>query len=183
MILDQLGQGTYYENVGTLETDGFELKVGYWIGDFQVVANYTNSDAELNGNKVEGYEYIGLANVRGDTWGVNVNYVFSDTIEMGWNLEYVQDLNNIEVFHRMVDIGWATETTEIDKEGYQVHDIYVQWEPNESFLVNLTVTNLLDEYYIDHSSVGDYNEVPGWEGVSGIAEAGRDIRVSLTYNF
>lgn len=183
VILDQLGQGTYYENVGTLETDGFELKVGYWIGDFQVVANYSNSDAELNGNKVEGYEYIGLANVRGDTWGINVNYLFSDTIEMGWNLEYVQDLNNIEVFHRMVDIGWATETTEIDKEGYQVHDVYVQWEPNESFLVNLTVTNLLDEYYIDHSSVADYNNVPGWEGVSGIAEAGRDIRVSLTYNF
>ncbi|OKY27806.1 TonB-dependent receptor [Thalassotalea sp. PP2-459] len=183
VILDQLGQGTYYENVGTLETDGFELKVGYWIGDFQFVANYANSDAELNGNKVEGYEYIGLANVRGDTWGFNVNYALSNTIEMGWNLEYVEDLNDIEVFHRAVDIGWTPTTTAIDKKGYQVHDVYLQWEPNESFLVNLTVTNLLNEQYIDHSSVGDYNDVPGWEGVSGLYEAGRDIRVSLTYNF
>lgn len=183
VILDQLGKGTFYENVGTLETEGFELKVGYWIGDVQIVANYSNNDAELNGNKVEGYEYIGLANVRGDTWGLNVNYALSNTIEMGWNVKYVQDLNNIEVFHRMVDIGWATETTKIDKAGYQVHDAYVQWEPNESFLVNLSVINLFNEQYIDHSSVADYNDVPGWEGVSGIAEAGRDIRLSVSYNF
>ena len=104
-------------------------------------------------------------------------------LKMGWNFEYVQDLNNIEVFHRLVEIGWSPTTTEIDKEGYSVHDVYAQWEPNESFLVNLTVTNLFDEQYIDHSSVADYNLVPGFSGVSGIHEAGRDIRVSLTYNF
>ena len=183
VILDQLGQGTYYENVGTLETEGFELKVGYWFDDVQVVANYAYNDAELNGNKVEGYEYIGLANVRGDTWGLNVNYALSDTIEMGWNYTYVADLNNIEVFHRMVDIGWATETQVIDKEGYNVHDIFVQWQPIESILVNFAVQNLFDETYIDHSSVADYNGIPGWEGVSGIHEAGRDIRLSVSYQF
>ncbi len=183
VILDQLGKGTYYENVGTLETAGFELKVGYWFNDFQVVANYSTSDAELNGNKVEGYEYIGLANVRGDTFGLNLNYVLSDTIEMGWNLEYVQDLNNIEVFHRLIDIGWATQAIDIDKEGYAVHDLYLQWEPSETLLVNLSVSNVFDQHYIDHSSVADYNVVPGFEGVSGLYEAGRDIRASVTYKF
>lgn len=183
VILDQLGQGTYYENVGKLETDGFELKVGYWFEDIQVVASYANNDAELNGHTVEGYEYIGLANARGDTWALNVNYSFSDTIEMGWNFMYVQDLNNIEVFHRMVEIGWAGETQIIDKPGYQVHDIFVQWEPSEHVLFNLTVQNLFNEKYIDHSSVADYNDVPGWGGVSGIYEAGRDIRLSVSYNF
>jgi len=183
VILDQLGQGTYYENVGTLETEGFELKVGYWFDDVQVVASYANSDAELNGQKVEGYEYIGLANVRGDTWGLNVNYTLSDDIEMGWNFSYVADLNNIEVFHRLIAIGWATETQVIDKDGYSVHDVYLQWQPNDAIAVNLSVQNLLDESYIDHSSVADYNGIPGWEGVSGISEAGRDIRLSLSYQF
>lgn len=183
VILDQLGKGTYYENVGQLETEGFELKVGYWFDDVQIVANYSNNDAELNGNKVEGYEYIGLANVRGDTWGLNVNYIFSDTIEMGWNFTYVEDLNNIEVFHRLVDIGWAPTTTTIDKDGYNVHDIYVQWQPNETLTLNVSVQNLLDETYIDHSSVGDYNNIPGFVGVSGINEAGRDIRLAVSYNF
>ena len=102
---------------------------------------------------------------------------------MGWNYIYVQDLNNIEVFHRMVEIGWSEETTEIDKPSYQVHDVYVQWQPNDNVSVNLSVQNLFNEHYIDHSSVADYNDVPGWEGVSGIYEAGRDVRISLTYNF
>lgn len=183
VILDQLGQGTYYENVGTLETDGFELKVGYWFEDVQIVGHYSQNDAELNGQTVEGYEHIGLANARGDTWGLNVNYILSDNVEMGWNFQYVEDLNNIEVFHRMVEIGWATETQLVDKPGYQVHDVYVQWQPIESLSFNLTVQNLLDELYIDHSSVGDYNNIPGWEGVSGIYEAGRDIRLSVAYQF
>jgi len=183
VILDQLGQGTLYENVGTLKTDGFELKVGYWFDDVQVVASFATNDAELNGHTVEGYEYIGLANARGDTWGLNVNYAYSDTIEMGWNWSYVQDLNNVEVFHRMVEIGWAAETQRIDKEGYNVHDIYVQWQPVEYISLNLTVQNLLDELYIDHSSVADYNNIPGWEGVSGIPESGRDVRVSVSYQF
>ena len=157
--------------------------MGYWFDDVQIVANYSNNDAELNGNKVEGYEYIGLANVRGDTWGLNVNYIFSDTIEMGWNFTYVEDLNNIEVFHRLVDIGWAPTITTIDKDGYNVHDIYVQWQPNETLTLNVSVQNLLDETYIDHSSVGDYNNIPGFVGVSGINEAGRDIRLAVSYNF
>lgn len=183
VILDQLGQGTYYENVGKLATDGFELKVGYWFNDVQIVANYSTNDAELNGNKVEGYEYIGLANVRGDTWGIHVNYAFSNTIEMGWNVTYVEDLNNIEVFHRMVDIGWSSTTQEIDKAGYNVHDIYVQWQPNDALSLNVSVQNLFDETYIDHSSVANYNDVPDWAGVSGINEAGRDIRLAVSYNF
>ncbi len=183
VIQDKIAAGSYYENVGKFETNGFELKASYWLNDFRFDASYTNSEPELNGNTVEGYEANGLANARGDTWGLNVNYIFSDTVEMGWNYSYVQDLNNIEVFHRMVEIGWSDETTEIDKPGYQVHDVFVQWQPNDNVSVNLSVQNLFDEHYIDHSSVADYNGVPGWEGVSGIYEAGRDIRLSLSYQF
>ena len=46
---------------------------------------------------------------------------------------------------------------------------------------NLAVTNLFDEAYIDHSSVGDYSEV--FASVIGPKEAGRDIRVSVSYDF
>ena len=40
---------------------------------------------------------------------------------------------------------------------------------------------LFDEAYIDHSSVGDYSEV--FPSVIGPQEAGRDIRLSVTYDF
>ncbi len=183
VILDQLGQGTYYENVGTLETDGFELKVGYWYENLELVASYSNNDAELNGETVEGYEHVGLANARGDTWGLNLNYTLNDDVELGWNFTHVEDLNNIEVLHRAVEIGWIDETYEIDKDGYQVHDIYAQWQVNDGLLVNLTIQNLFDETYRDHSSVGDYGHVPDWDGVAGVNEAGRDIRLSVSYQF
>lgn len=185
VIYDQLGRGVYFENIGQLETKGFELKAVYWYEDWRVQASYSNNDAELNGNTVEGYEHIGLANARGDTLGLNVNYALSDNLEMGWNFSYVSDLNDIEVLQRGVEIGWIEQTQTIDKPGYQVHDIYVQWVPlnSESLTVNLAVQNLFNEQYRDHSSVGDYNKIKGWEGVAGLYEAGRDIRVSMTYQF
>ena len=185
VIYDQLGRGVYYENVGTLETDGFELSAVYWYDDLRLMASYSNNDAELNGHTVEGYEHIGLANARGDTWGLNVNYALSENLELGWNFTYVDDLDNIEVLQRGVEIGWIEQTQFIDKPGYKVHDIFLQWQPlgNDSLKVNLAVQNVLDEHYRDHSSVGDYNTVPGWEGVAGLYEAGRDIRVSMSYQF
>lgn len=183
VILDQLGRGIYYENVGTLETDGFELKASYWFENLQLSASYSNNDAELNGQTVEGYEHVGLANARGDTWGVHLNYTMTDDIELGWNLTYVQDLNDIEVLHRAVAIGWIDRTHKIDKDGYQVHDVYAQWQATENILVNFTVQNLFDKAYRDHSSVGDYSKVPGWDIVAGVKEAGRDIRLSVSYQF
>ncbi|WP_028771399.1 TonB-dependent receptor [Shewanella waksmanii] len=185
VILDQLGRGVLYENIGTLETKGFELRGVYWYDDWRVAASYANNDAELNGNTVEGYEHIGLANARGDTLGLNVNYMLSDEFELGWNMNYVFALDDIEVLQRGVELGWIEQTQTIDKPSYQVHDIYVQWQPltDGSLTLNLAVQNLFDEQYRDHSSVGDYNHIAGWEGVAGLYEAGRDIRLSLGYQF
>ena len=173
------------KNIGQLKTDGFEFKAAYWLENMQIIASYSNNDAELNGDTVEGYEHIGLANARGDTWGLNVNYSLSDDIEFGWNFNYVEDLNNIEVLQRGVAIGWIDETQFINKDGYSVHDIYVQWQPlsSDTLTVNVAVQNLFNEQYRDHSSVGDYNNIAGWEGIAGLYEAGRDVRISLSYRF
>ena len=40
--------------------------------------------------------------------------------------------------------------------------------------------NLFDAQYRDHASVADYNAIAGWEGVAGLSEAGRDIRLSVS---
>jgi len=42
---------------------------------------------------------------------------------------------------------------------------------------------VFDETYIDHSTVADYQDIPGWEGVSGVTERGRDYRLSVQYKF
>ncbi|USD67319.1 TonB-dependent receptor [Vibrio sp. SCSIO 43136] len=184
VISAQIGS-SQYKNIGKLETKGYELKAHYWYEDLSLVASFTSFDSKLNGNTVEGYEHIGLANSRGDTFGLNLTYDVNPDIELGWNYTYVADLNNIEVLQRAVEIGWIGETYKIDKPGYQVHDIYAQWYPmsSEDLRVNFTVTNLFDQLYRDHSSVGDYSSVPGWGSVSGLYAAGRDVRVSVNYAF
>ena len=57
--------------------------------------------------------------------------------------------------------------------------MHLQFESR--LLFNVAVTNLFNELYIDHSSVGDYSEVFGT--VVGPYESGRDIRLSISYQF
>jgi len=191
VILDQLGagpepqDGVYYENVGTFEAEGFELNINYVWNDLEVAAAYSNATSELNGNTVEGYEHIGLANATGDTWNLSLEYMLSESIELGWNFIYVEDLDNIEVLQRGVELEWIDSTRRVDKPSYSVHDVYVHWTPldDDSLKLSLAVQNLFDKRYRDHSSVADYTHISGWENVAGIYEAGRDVRLTVAYSF
>ncbi|OBT13851.1 TonB-dependent receptor [Vibrio sp. UCD-FRSSP16_10] len=172
--------GRQYENVGTLKTKGYELRATYWFEKVTAMASFSSVDSELNGQTLNGYDHVGIGNSRGDTLGLNLTYNMNQHLELGWNYSYVADLNNVEVKNAYVADG-----SSIDKPGYQVHDIYVQWYPlnSQDLNVNLTVTNLFNEYYRDHSSVGDFTSLPGFESVAGVYAAGRDIRVGVSYAF
>jgi hemoglobin/transferrin/lactoferrin receptor protein len=191
VILDQLGSGpapqnsVYYENVGTFDAEGFEFRLGYTADHWRADAFFTTYEPTLNGNPVEGYEHIGLANAPGDKLVVNLNYMPSASLDFGIRVTHVSDLNDIEVLHRAREIGWIDELQTVDKPGYVIGDIYVQWLPtgNEDLKVNLAVNNVFDKLYRDHATVADYNSIPGWGGVAGLYEAGRDIRLSVSFGF
>ena len=78
---------------------------------------------------------------------------------------------------------WLPEGTKIDKPGYAIHDFYAQWRPSstEYVAITLTVRNVFDKYYLDHASVADIADVN--DGVSGFAEPGRDVRLSVAWQF
>ncbi|WP_300381446.1 TonB-dependent receptor [Henriciella sp.] len=191
VILDQIGGGAapqdsiYYENVGEFETQGVELRAGYSWDRFSADLFYTTYDSELNGRDVEGYEEIGLANASGDQWNLNLAWTPTHTFDLGLNVRKVEDLNDITVLYRALEIGWTDRLYTVDKPGYTVADIYATWRPENvpGLRLNIGVQNLFDEQYRDHSSVADYNDIPGWGGVAGLYEAGRDIRVSVGYDF
>ncbi|WP_445364271.1 TonB-dependent receptor [Microbulbifer sp. ANSA003] len=186
VIFDQVGRPVYYENIGELETEGFELSASYVWDQLTISAAFSHNDSELNGETVEGYEHNGLANARGDTWNLTTSYAITPKLELGWNFTLVQDLNDIEVLHRSVEVDDDVDSIqEVDKPGYQVHDLYLHWEPlaDDSLNVNLAVQNLFNEHYRDHSSVADYTDITGFGSVAGIYEAGRDIRLSVDYRF
>lgn len=191
VISDQLGSGpapqsgNYYENIGKLEADGFELSLGYQWQDLRADISYSQSDSKLNGNTIEGYEQVGLGNASGDTWNLSLNYNISPSLELGWTFTHVEDLNNIDVLFRAVEINWIGSTQQVDKPSYSVHDLYLQWTPlaDNQLTINLAVQNLFDEHYRDHASIADYNDIAGWAGIAGVYETGRDVRLSMSYRF
>ncbi|MBB6523626.1 TonB-dependent receptor [Pseudoteredinibacter isoporae] len=199
VIYDQLGgartQPILFENIGTVETDGYELEVAYRFNDdLEAKLGFSSVDAVLDPaadlfsiprGKIDlmGYEYNGLGNSRGDTWNLNLNYAISSTVKIGWNYSRVEDLNNIEVLQRAVQLGWIGSVQTVDKPGYDIHDFYAEWTPSKNLKLNLAIINAFDEDYRDHSSVADYSHIPGWGVVNGYKEPGQDVRASLTFSF
>ena len=191
VIMDQLGNGGlpedsyYYENVGELETEGGEVLIGYATANARVDVSYVVTDATLNGHTVEAYEENGLGNTSGDTWMLNLEYNPNADVTLAWSTRWVESLDDIEVLFRSRELGWTTQTYTVDKPSYSVTDISVSWQPVQlsGLTLGLAVQNLFDEHYRDHASVADYGHIPDWEGVAGVHEAGRDIRVNVAYAF
>ncbi|ALO44532.1 TonB-dependent receptor [Pseudoalteromonas phenolica] len=198
-------EGVFYENIGDLESTGVELVAGYQANQFDVLVSFNHNDVVLNNmpfiwpdNSVEGgkqqvirnnvdinaYEYGGLGNAVGDALNINFNYEVTDSIKTGFNFKYVADLNDIEVMHRSLELGWVDELGSIDKEGYNLVDVYARYEPTEQLRFDLSIQNLFNETYRSHGSVGDFSKFgKGYETLKGMYEPGRDIRLSVSYQF
>lgn len=197
-------EGVFHENIGDLETKGYEIVAGYQADNFDLLISYNINDVELNnasfvwpdstdatgystvslnGVELGAYEYGGLGNSVGDSLNVSFNYEFNDQLEMGWNINYIESRSGIEVFHRSIELGWAAGLETVDKPSYSVFDAYLKYEPTENIRVDLMVQNLFDESYRSHGSVADYGHIPGYESIVGIKESGRDVRLSISYQF
>lgn len=191
VLFDQIGSGpapqngVYYENIGVLEIQGVELKFAYEWDKTELALAYSKNDIELNGHDVEAYEHNGLANLGGDNLQMQLVFEPEHGLELGWQLIYVEDANNIEVLHRGVELGWIDELQSVDKPGYTLHNVFMQWSPDvkPDLTFNLTVKNLFNKQYRSHASVADYSHISGWEGVVGLNEAGRDLRLGVSYQF
>lgn len=174
LIADPLFGARVYENVGDLESDGYLLEVGRHWQNATASLSYHHNNAEVDGEDANAYEHGGLANTIGDTLVAQVDYQLNPALSLGWNGRFVKGEDNIE-----------TLVGTIDKPGYATHDIYAQWVPTaaEDLRLTLTVRNLLDKNYLDHASNGDFGNIPGYEGIVGLNEPGRDIRLSVAWQF
>jgi len=197
VILDQLGRdasqpiqdAVYYENVGKFKSKGVELRAGYRTGPFSIDAYYNHYDSRLNGNRIEGYEHIALGNSMGDNWAVTAGFQPSDYFNFRASLTRYEDLNNIEVLFREVQLypGDISETQFIDKPGYTTVDLFGSWRPfgTDRFELQAAVYNLFDKRYIAHASVADYGQLglPDYAIVSGLPEPGRNVRLTASVRF
>lgn len=163
-----------YENVGDLESDGYLITTGYQWQRLSAGLSFHHNDAEIDGAPLTVYEFNGLGNTIGDTWIADLAYRWNRNLEFGWQGRFVQGIDDLE-----------TSVGEIDKPGYGVHDLFVNWLPtgNPDLRVTLTVKNVGDKQYIDHASNADYQHIPDYEGIVGMPEPGRDVRLGLAMRF
>lgn len=173
-IADPLFGPVIYQNIGDLESDGYRIGTTYHWQGLQAGLSFHSNDAEVNGEPLTVYVHNLLGNSIGDTWVADLSYRWDHNLKFGWQGRFVQSIDDLE-----------TSVGTIDKPGYGVHDLFVHWLPtgNEDLRLTLTVKNVGDKQYIDHASNADYESIPGYEGVIGLPEPGRDIRLGLALRF
>lgn len=157
-------------NGGTLESQGVLLQGAYHWQQLSIGLSYHHNDVELDGNDLNVYEHNGLGTTVGDTWTGFADYRVSDALSFGWQGRFVSGVDSLRT-------GVGT----LDKPGYGVHDLYAQWSAlsNDRLVVNLTLKNIFDKQYLDHASNEDFEHIPGYEGVRGSYEPGRELRLGV----
>lgn len=173
-IADPLFGPVIYQNIGDLESDGYRIGTTYHWQGLQAGLGFHHNESEVNGEPLTVYVHNLLGNSIGDTWVADLSYRWSRSLEFGWQGRFVEGIDNLE-----------TSVGTIDKPGYGVHDLFVHWLPtgSEDLRLTLTVKNVGDKQYIDHASNADYESIPGYEGVIGLPEPGRDVRLGLALRF
>lgn len=158
-----------FDNIGDLDSDGYILEVGHRWKSVMARLSYHYNDAEVDGVEANAYDHNGIANTVRDTVIVSMDYQYDPQWNFGWNARFVKGRDNVE-----------SSLGEVDQPGFGVHDLYVQWTPSttEDVRIGLALHNVLDKDYLDHSSVANYEGI-----LSGYNEPGRDVRLSVAWQF
>lgn len=166
----------HYENLGDLESDGYSLGFTYNGERLFSKWSFLDTSAEINGEQLTRYAYGYLGTSTGDTLSIDTSYQVTSSVDIGWIATVVQDLNDVYV---------VSSDATIDKPGYDVHDFYAHWQAQsvDGLSLTLTIKNAFDKEYLDHGSVEDFTDIPGYTGIVGYPAPGRDVRVSLAYRF
>lgn len=173
--------GTFFTNIGDLESDGYILEIGRHWDKLMARLSYHQNDIEIDGRDAGGYSTNGVGNTIGDNLVATLDYRLNSQWTFGWNAQFVKGEDNVDVYAG----DWLPAGATIDKPGYGIHDFYTQWRPSttEDVTITLTVRNVFDKHYFDHASAEDLQQFPGYEGTSGFAEPGRDVRLSVGWQF
>lgn len=160
------------QNVGKVESDGYELGAAWRQGALRAGISVSDSRPKLNGVDLgDGDFSLGVST--GRTWLLSAGYALPDwNLDLGWNARVVEKLR-----YRP-----AGASSELSKGGYAVHDLQASWQPlgKDRVRVTFSVRNVFDKFYYDQATYG-YNATNGT--VLGYAEPGRDVRLDLNWKF
>ena len=162
---------TGLENLGDVQIRGVESSINMRQGEFTSRLTYAHSDSKytsINANAT-GAPTKGqaLTNEVGDSFSLNLGYAIPALdVSLNWTSMLTLDL------HKDVD-------SDVAKEGYDVHDLSIQWTPKQ--IEDLTITagleNIFDETYASHASYN--NSIKGFTDF----EPGRTVKLTASYLF
>ena len=142
---------------------GWAINAGWSLNSYS-----TNVSIAINDTK-RGGEPFGTvrrtAASQGDQLAWDNQWQATDELGFGYTMTAVKRLTSVP-------------KNQPERAGYMVHSLQSDWQPLAvpNLTLNLAVHNLLDKKYSDHSTLDG--------GAGGIvAETGRDVRVSATYQF
>lgn len=168
------------KNVGDIKNIGFNASARYSWSDFSLGLGYSNSNPEwenhinpiLTGQPLSDQDWS-IGTSVGNAWVVDFNYAIHRDVELSWVANFSERLTDTGV-----DV-WTGEHLP-EKSGYAVHDITAKWYVmgSEDLSLNAAVKNVFDKFYYDHATYGTYGPID-----SGVAEAGRDFRLTLAWQF
>ncbi len=150
-------------NDDDIQSRGFEISTGYDLEKLRTALSYSHVKVEQNGQEITGTTKR-EAGSYGDKVSANLNYDLNANVKFGYTFTHVFENENAAG-----DVN--------NKSGYTLHDIYASYVPEgmKNIALSLAVNNLFDKNYVAQTSLTSNGEA--------VAEAGRDIRVSLKYTF
>lgn len=163
-------------NAGYIKNHGYEINATYeWhnvaarlgVAESKPRIYDTHPDKLLSANPE-------FAVQTGRTWTMGLSYRFTQpNIEIGWRNRIVQDAEGSVLVRGETDR--QGNPTEVKRNGYTVHDFYLNWKPlnNDNFNLNIALDNAFNKFYYPHAQRAA-GTLPGM---------GRTVKVGMNYQF
>lgn len=162
------------QNKGDVEIQGVEVSMNGRLGNVSSRLTYTHTDSEYTDvnedfvarNRTSA-AVLGesLEDSAGDSISLNIGYAIPHMdLTANWTSMVTLDLD-------------ADNAEDLDKDGYSVHNISLQWIPAnvEGLTVTAGIENMFDEHYFSHASYSD----PDF-GID--YESGRNFKLTAAYS-
>lgn len=168
------------DNVGDMAVSGFELYLGYAVGQLSTLLTVSSAESELDAFAQHAdLDGSRLDRTQGDTISLNIDYALAGkNISLHWDSLMVDDVAHED------DLDGAG--TDKAKDGYVVHNASASWRPQAVKGLSLTfgVDNILDEFYASQSSRTGLSTHPRFGELFLVDyEPGRNAKLTLSYEF
>lgn len=161
-------------NQGHQTNHGYELGVGYADGAWRARAGVAHSKPTMHNVKFSGNPEYAVRT--GRTWTADVAYRLPNpSVELGVRHTLVEGLKDKETSIMSGEFD-KRDGAILNREGYNVSDIYANWKPygNDKVNVNFAVNNVFNKNYRPHTQRASIDTLPG---------AGRDFRVGVNFTY